>query len=323
MEQAQFRTHYALRRIFIIALAAVLWSAVSVPAHAGDWDGWHHHHDHVAISGAPSASVTAGQAYSFAPSATDSQGRTLVFAISNRPAWASFNPATGQLAGTPATASVGSYANIVISVSDGEQSASLPAFTVQVLAATVSAPPPPPPTISGTPPTSAVAGTPYTFQPTASGPAGMSLSFSVQNKPSWANFSIASGQLTGTPSSTQTGSYSNIVVSVSDGQASSALAPFTISVAAGTTSTTGSATLNWVPPTQNTNGSALTNLAGIILYYGTAPASLTQSVQVASTTQTSYTVANLAAGTWYFASVAYTNTGVKSAMSALVSASIP
>jgi hypothetical protein len=46
-------------------------------------------------------------------------------------------------------------------------------------------------------------------------------------------------------------------------------------------------------------------------------------VQVASTTQTSYTVANLAAGTWYFGSVAYTNTGVKSAMSALVSASIP
>ncbi len=150
----------------------------------------------------------------------------------------------------------------------------------------------------------------------------MSLSFSVQNKPAWANFSIATGQLTGTPASTQTGSYSNIILSVSDGQASSALAPFTISVS-GTTSTTGSATLKWVPPTQNTNGSALTNLAGIILYYGTAPSSLTQSVQVASTTQTSYTVANLAAGTWYFGSVAYTNSGVQSAMSALVSASIP
>ena len=322
MEQAHFRTHYALRRIFIIILAAVLWSAVSVPAHAGNSGGGHHHRDSVQISGAPSTSVTAGQAYSFAPSATDSQGRTLVFAISNQPAWASFNTATGQLAGTPAAASVGSYTNIVISVSDGEQSASLPAFTVQVLAATVSTPPPPP-TISGTPPTSAVAGTPYAFQPTASGPSGMTLSFSVQNKPAWANFSIASGQLTGTPSSTQTGSYSNIVVSVSDGQASSALAPFTISVAAGTTSTTGSATLKWVPPTQNTNGSALTNLAGIILYYGTAPASLTQSVQVASTTQTSYTIANLAAGTWYFGSVAYTNSGAQSAMSALVSASIP
>jgi hypothetical protein len=322
MERAHLRTHFALRRIFIITLAAVLSWTVSVAADAGDGDGWHHHHDRVEISGAPSGSVTAGQAYSFAPSATDSQGRTLVFAISNRPAWASFNAATGQLAGTPAATSVGSYANIVISASDGEQSASLPAFTVQVLAAPVSAPPPPPPTISGTPPTSATAGTPYSFQPTAAGPAGMTLSFSVQNKPAWANFSIATGQLTGTPASTQTGSYPNIVLSVSDGQASSALAPFTISVA-GTTPTTGSATLNWVPPTQNTNGSALTNLAGIILYYGTAPASLTQSVQLASTTQTSYTIANLAAGTWYFGGVAYTNSGVQSAMSALVSASIP
>jgi hypothetical protein len=290
------------------------------PGPWGNWDGWHHHRDSVQISGAPSTSVTAGQAYSFAPSATDSQGRTLVFAISNLPAWASFNTATGQLAGTPAAASVGSYANIVISVSDGEQSASLPAFTVQVLAATVSTPPPPP-TISGTPPTSAVAGTPYTFQPTASGPAGMSLSFSVQNKPAWANFSIATGQLTGTPTSTQAGSYSNIVVSVSDGQASSALAPFTISVA-GTTSSTGSATLSWVPPTQNTNGSALTNFAGIILYYGTTPASLTQSVQLASNNQTSYTIGNLAAGTWYFGGMAYTNTGMKSAMSQVVSMSV-
>jgi hypothetical protein len=321
MEQ-HLRTHFALRRIFIITLAAVLWWAASVAADAGDSDSSRHHRDSVAISGAPSGSVTAGQAYSFTPSATDSEGRTLVFAISNPPSWASFNTATGQLAGTPAAGSVGSYPNIVISASAGLRSASLPAFTVQVLAAGTSSTPPPPPTISGTPPTAVVAGAPYTFQPTASGPAGMTLSFSVQNKPAWANFSIATGQLTGTPSSTQTGSYPNIVLSVSDGQASSALAPFTISVA-GTTSTTGSATVNWVPPTQNTNGSALTNFAGIILYYGTTPANLTQSVQLASNSQTSYTIGNLAAGTWYFGGVAYTSSGVQSAMSALVSATIP
>ena len=149
----------------------------------------------------------------------------------------------------------------------------------------------------------------------------MTLSFSVQNKPAWANFSIATGQLTGTPTSTQAGSYSNIVVSVSDGQASSALAPFTISVA-GTTSGTGSATLSWVPPTQNTNGSALTNFAGIILYYGTTPSSLTQSVQLASNNQTRYTIGNLTAGTWYFGGMAYTNSGMKSAMSKVVSMSV-
>ena len=87
MEQAHLRTHFALRRIFIITLAAAVLWAVSVAADAGD-GGWHH--DHVAISGVPPGSVTAGQAYSFTPSASDSQGRTLTFAISNPPSWASF-----------------------------------------------------------------------------------------------------------------------------------------------------------------------------------------------------------------------------------------
>ena len=202
---------------------------------------------------------------------------------------------------------------------DGVDTAYLyPEFGIKVSAAGTSTDKP---SISGTPPTSVKAGAPYSFQPTASGPAGMTLSFSVQNKPAWANFSIATGQLTGTPTSTQAGSYSNIVVSVSDGQASSALAPFTISVA-GTTSGTGSATLSWVPPTQNTNGSALTNFAGIILYYGTTPSSLTQSVQLASNNQTSYTIGNLTAGTWYFGGMAYTNSGMKSAMSKVVSMSV-
>jgi len=242
------------------------------------------------------------------------------FGIVGKPSWLTFNPTTGTLSGTPTAANVGtSPAHILIWAEDGVDNAFLrPEFGITVSAAGGSAAPP---TISGTPPTSATAGTPYSFQPTAAGPAGMTLSFSVQNKPAWANFSIATGQLTGTPSSAQTGSYSNIVVSVSDGQATSALAPFTISVA-GTTATTGSATVNWVPPTQNTNGSALTNLAGIILYYGTAPASLTQSVKLASASQISYTIANLTAGTWYFGGVAYTNTGVQSAMSPVVSMSV-
>jgi Putative Ig domain len=150
----------------------------------------------------------------------------------------------------------------------------------------------------------------------------MTLAFSVQNKPAWANFSIATGMLSGTPTSAQTGSYSNIVLSVSDGVASSALPPFTVTVTAATP-TTGNATVTWVPPTQNTNGTALTNLAGLRIYYGTSPSNLTQMVQVASTTQTSTTIANLASGVWYFGGVAYTSAGAQSAMSSLVNATVP
>jgi hypothetical protein len=153
----------------------------------------------------------------------------------------------------------------------------------------------------------------------------MTLSFSVQNMPTWATFSIASGLLSGTPTTAQTGTYSNIVISVSDGQASSALAPFSIAVTAPPAPpppTNSSATVSLTPPTQNTNGTPLTDLAGMTVYYGTAPASLSKSVQLGPT-QTSATIGNLGSGTWYFAAMAYATDGTQSAMTPVVSKSIP
>ena len=312
MHRAPFFTRTSLRRLSLRALigAAVCVGAATAAYASRAADG-------LAIWGSPPQTATVGQTYSFTPIVVNPKKRTLSFGIADKPRWLSFSTTTGRLWGTPTAANIGtSPANIFIYVWDGVNYAQIEQeFGITVAAADK-------PSISGTPPTRAVAGTPYTFRPTASGPAGMTLSFSVQNKPIWANFSIATGQLTGTPTSTQTGNYSNIVVSVSDGQASTALVPFTISVA-GTTPTAGSATLEWAPPTQNTDGSALTNFAGIILYYGTAPTSLTQSVRVASGSQNSYTIGNLAAGTWYFGCTAYTNTGVQSAMSSIVSTIIP
>jgi len=76
--------------------------------------------------------VTVGTAYNFTPTATDPQGNALSFSIENLPAWTNFNTATGQLSGTPAASNVGSYPNILISVSDGTLTAALPAFTITV-----------------------------------------------------------------------------------------------------------------------------------------------------------------------------------------------
>ncbi|GEK11095.1 tandem-95 repeat protein [Pseudoalteromonas peptidolytica] len=84
------------------------------------------------ISGTPSTSVKQDEGYSFTPSATDVDSQTLSFSITNQPLWASFDTASGQLSGTPSRESVGSYNNIVISVSDGSLSASLPAFSINV-----------------------------------------------------------------------------------------------------------------------------------------------------------------------------------------------
>jgi hypothetical protein len=85
---------------------------------------------------------------------------------------------------------------------------------------------------------------------------------------------------------------------------------------------TGSATLDWTPPTTNSDGSALTNLAGYTVYYGTSPDSLTQSVKVSNPGLTAYTLSNLTSGTWYFAVTSYSSTGVESTRSGVISTKI-
>jgi hypothetical protein len=85
---------------------------------------------------------------------------------------------------------------------------------------------------------------------------------------------------------------------------------------------TGSATLDWTPPTANSDGSALTNLAGYTVYYGTSPDNLTQSVKVSNPGLTAYTVSNLTSGTWYFAVTSYSSAGVESTRSGVISTKI-
>jgi len=96
------------------------------------------------ISGAPSTQVTVGQAYEFTPQASDPEGATLTFSISNKPAWATFSSSTGRLSGTPSAAGV--TQGVRISVTDGANSASLAAFNLTVNAGTT----PPPVTGSAT-----------------------------------------------------------------------------------------------------------------------------------------------------------------------------
>lgn len=84
------------------------------------------------ISGKPNQVAIMSDAYAFTPSAADPDGDTLSFTIRNKPAWASFDTATGRLEGIPQFGDVGTYDNISISVSDGSAIASLPAFSILV-----------------------------------------------------------------------------------------------------------------------------------------------------------------------------------------------
>ncbi|WP_335920218.1 Ig-like domain-containing protein [Shewanella algae] len=84
------------------------------------------------ISGTPAGSVDQDSYYSFIPTATDPDQDPLTFSISNKPAWASFNTASGELSGTPLREHVGVSNNIIIRVSDGVLSTDLAPFSVEV-----------------------------------------------------------------------------------------------------------------------------------------------------------------------------------------------
>ncbi len=172
------------------------------------------------------------------------------------------------------------------------------------------------PTISGQPITALNAGTAYMFLPTASDTNGATLTFAIQNKPSWAIFNASTGELAGTPEASDVGSYNGIEISVNNGAATSALPAFSINV---TQSSNGSATLSWIPPTTNTNGTPLTNLSGYRIYYGTSSSSLKQSVQITNSGISSYVIDNLSPATWYFTVVSYNNENIESPLSEVVS----
>jgi Putative Ig domain len=267
------------------------------------------------ISGTPSTSVTVGNTYSFTPRGADADGHSLGYTISNRPSWATFSTSTGQLTGRPTSSNVGTYSNIRITVSDGRTTASLPAFAIAVRAAGSTNPPP---TISGSPSRSVTAGNAYAFTPTANDPNGNTLTFSVANKPSWAAFSTSTGRLSGTPSSSNVGTYSNVTIRVSDGVSTVSLPAFSIAVNA-VSSSTGAATLSWTPPTRNTDGSSLTNLTGYRIYYGTSANTLTRTIAVNSAGLSRYVVTDLSPATYYFAITAVNSRGAESSRSVVAS----
>ena len=85
---------------------------------------------------------------------------------------------------------------------------------------------------------------------------------------------------------------------------------------------TGSAALSWAAPTSNSDGSALTDLAGYHVYYGTSSNLLNQDQSVSDANATSATVGSLAAGTWYFAVAAVNSGGVEGDLSNVASKTI-
>lgn len=178
------------------------------------------------ISGTASTSVNEDSLYSFTPTATDADpSTTLTFSITNKPAWATFSASTGALTGTPTNANVGTTSGIVISVSDGTASASLPAFAITVVNTNDA------PVVSSTAVTVATQGSAYSYSFAGTDvDVGDTLTRSVVTKPAWLNFNASTGLLSGTPGNSDVGVHA-VTLRITDAAGLFATQSFNITVA--------------------------------------------------------------------------------------------
>ena len=77
----------------------------------------------------------------------------------------------------------------------------------------------------------------------------------------------------------------------------------------------GTALVSWTPPTENTDNSALSDLAGYKIYYGTSPGDYDNTITINNSGLSSYLLENLAASDWYFVMTAFNLSGIESANS--------
>jgi hypothetical protein len=182
------------------------------------------------IEGTPITRIAEGSTYpSFVPTYDDvDTGDTKNFTISGKPAWLDIDAATGEISGNRAliNSDVGSYPAITITVTDSADATASMSFDIEVVNTNN------PPTISGTPDTNVSEDGTYTFTPTGEdNDVGDTLTYSIANKPAWADFDTATGTLSGTPTNDDVGTTSDIVITVTDAAGTSAaLAAFDLEV---------------------------------------------------------------------------------------------
>ena len=191
------------------------------------------------ITGTPDTTVAQDAEYSFTPTGADIDGDILTYSINTQPSWADFITTTGALSGAPTNNDIGTTIGIVITVTDGTLTASLPAFSITVTNVNDA------PTITGTPPTSIAEDSAYSFTPGGGDiDAGDTLEYSIESKPTWATFNEETGALSGTPTNNDIGTTTGIVISVTDGAATASLTAFDLEV----TNVNDAPTITGTPP---------------------------------------------------------------------------
>ncbi|SQH77456.1 protein of unknown function, Conserved repeat domain protein [Shewanella benthica] len=186
--------------------------------------------DSPVITGSPATSADEDSLYSFAPSYSDADvADTLLFSITNKPAWASFSNVDGTLSGTPTNDDVGTTAGIVISVSDGVESASLSEFNIEVLNVNDA------PVFDSSPVVEVVAGAFYSYPLAATDiDSTYSISFALLSGPEWLSIN-SDWVVQGTAPAEALGEQFNVMIALTDGEIESpVLQEYVLSVIAPT-----------------------------------------------------------------------------------------
>jgi len=74
-------------------------------------------------------------------------------------------------------------------------------------------------------------------------------------------------------------------------------------------------TLSWTPPTQNSDGSVLTDLAGYNIYFGSSQGNYPNRVGIDNQSISTYVIENLLPDTYYVVATSLNSQGVESTYS--------
>ena len=165
------------------------------------------------ITGTPAAPATVGIPFSFTPTIVNNAAS---FSIKGSvPPGLTLNTTTGTLSGIPTA--IGTFSNIQIIATNSKGSASMAPFSITVN--------PPAPKISGIPSAIVTVGVPYRFTPSVTYPGTFSLTGTL---PPGLAFDVATGTLSGIP--TTAGVYGNLQISATTPGGSASLPAFSITV---------------------------------------------------------------------------------------------
>jgi hypothetical protein len=85
------------------------------------------------IAAVETAVAQVGQTYDYQPQASDLDGDALQFSAANLPPWASIDPTSGRISGTPGEDDTGLYESITITVADAARQTESAPFSITVI----------------------------------------------------------------------------------------------------------------------------------------------------------------------------------------------